>query len=192
MLSVTETMGRINEGRQNMPRPEKVQRVEEITENFKSARNIFIADYSGLNVNDITDLRKQLRENGVAFRVEKNTLLRRAMSKLGWEELLPDLKGPTAVAVSAEDPNVPAKILYDFYDRLEKPKVRVFRVDERLYQGDDLKPLAKLPPRDVLLSELIAAVESPIATLIGTLDGVMRDFVGTLEALAKKKEEGGE
>jgi large subunit ribosomal protein L10 len=174
-----------------MPRPEKVQRVEEITEKFKSARNVFIADYSGLNVIDITDLRKQLRENGITFRVEKNTLLRRAVSNLGWDDLLPALKGPTAVAIAADDPTIPAKILHDFYIRLKKPKVRAFRVDDRIYELRDLKPLAQLPPRDILLAQVIAAVESPISALIGTLDGVIRDFISTVEAMAKQKEEGG-
>jgi large subunit ribosomal protein L10 len=171
-----------------MPRPEKVQRVAEITERLKGARNIFITDYSGLNVIDITELRKQMREGGVTFRVEKNTLLRRAAADLGLENLVPEFRGPTAVVLSEEDPTVPAKILHDFYDRLEKPKVRVFRVEDRIYGPDDVKPLAQLPPRETLLAQLVAAVESPISSLIGTLDGVIRDFITTIEAIAEKRE----
>lgn len=174
-----------------MPRPEKIQRVDEITEKFRSSSNVFIADYSGLNVVDITDLRKQLRDNGISFRVEKNTLLRRAATELGWNELLAEFKGPTAVAISAADPTVPAKILQEFFGRLEKPKVRAFRVDKRMYAGDHLKPLALLPPREILLSQVVAAVESPLTALVGTLDGIIREFIGTIEAIAKEKQESG-
>jgi large subunit ribosomal protein L10 len=171
-----------------MARPEKMQRVEEITAKFKSARNVFVADYSGLNVVDITDLRKQLRDKGISFRVEKNTLLRRAAADVGWSDLLAEFKGPTAVAVSAEDPGVPAKILQEFYGRLEKPKVRAFRIDNRLYAAGDLKLLAQLPPREILLSQVVAAVESPLTSLVGTLDGIIREFISTIEAIAKEKQ----
>ena len=173
-----------------MPRPEKVQRVAELTEKLKVSRNIFITDYSGLNVIDITKLRKQMRESGVSFRVEKNTLLRRAAADLGLEDLIPGLKGPTAIALSDEDPTIPAKILQDFYNRLEKPKVRIFRIEDRFYGPSDVKLLAELPPRETLLAQLVAAVESPISSLIGTLDGIIREFIATIEAIAEKRESG--
>jgi len=175
-----------------MPRPEKVQRVAELSEEFKGARNIFITDYSGLNVIDITELRKQLRESGISFRVEKNTLLRRAATESGFDSLIPQLKGPTAIAFSPEDPTVAAKIFYDFYDRLEKPRVRVFQIDDRLYEPEKLKPLAQLPPRDLLLAQLVATIESPITALVGTLDAIIREFIATVDALADKRKETGE
>jgi large subunit ribosomal protein L10 len=174
-----------------MPRPEKVQRVAELTAEFKGAQNIFITDYSGLNVIDITELRKQLRESGVSFRVEKNTLLRRAAADLGYDDLIPLFKGPTAVAFSAQDPTVTAKIMYDFYSRLEKPQVRMFRIENRLYEPAKLEPLAKLPPKEIVLAQLVAAIESPISSLIGTLDAIIREFVATVDAIAKQKKETG-
>ncbi len=172
-----------------MPRPEKVARVAEISESLKAAKNIFITDYSGLNVIDVTEMRKQLRENGVSYRVYKNTLMRRAAAELEMDDLADQFTGQTAVAVSTEDPTVPARILYDFFNRLEKPKVRVFRIEDKQYGPEDFKQLAKLPPRDIVLSQLIAAIESPISALVGTLDGVIRDFVGTVDAIAEKKKE---
>jgi len=174
-----------------MPRPEKVQRVAELSEEFKGARNIFITDYSGLNVIDITELRKQLRESGISYRVEKNTLLRRAAAESGYDDLVPEFKGPTAIAFSPEDPTVAAKIFYDFYDRLEKPHVRVFQIDDRLYEPEKLKPLAKLPPRDIVLAQLVATIESPISALIGTLDAIIREFIATVDAIADQKKESG-
>ncbi len=171
-----------------MPRPEKVQRVAEIAEKFKSSRNVFVADYTGLTVIDITDLRRQLREKGITFRVEKNTLLRLAAKEVGWDTLIPEFSGPTAIALSSDDPAEPAKILHEFYDRLDKPVVRIFQVDDHRYGPDDLKALAKLPPREILLSQLVAAVESPITGLVGTLDGIIRNFVMTIEAIIEKKQ----
>jgi large subunit ribosomal protein L10 len=175
-----------------MARPEKVQRVAELAEEFKGARNIFITDYSGLNVIDITELRKQLRESGISYRVEKNTLLRRAATDVGCADLVPLFKGPTAIAFSAEDPTVAAKIFHDFYDRLDKPRVRMFRIEDRLYEPDKLAPLAKLPPREIVLSQLVAVIESPISALIGTLDAIIREFVATVDAIAEKKKEAGD
>ncbi len=173
-----------------MPRPEKVQRVAEIAEKFKESRNVFVADYTGLTVIDITDLRKQLREKGITFRVEKNTLLRLAAKEAGWDKLIPEFKGPTAIALSGDDPAEPAKILHDFYDRLDKPVVRIFQVGNHQYGPDQLKALAKLPPREVLLSQLVAAVESPITGLVGTLDSIIREFIMTIEAIIEQKQDG--
>jgi len=173
-----------------MLRPEKVQRVAEITERFRAARSIFVADYTGLKVVDITELRRRLREQGVTFRVEKNTLLRRAAVEAGLEELIPQFEGPTAVAFALDDPTVPARILQEFYARLEKPKVRAFRVEGRMYGPGDVRPLAELPPREVLLSMVVAAVESPISALVGTLNAILRECVATVEAIAEKKQAG--
>ena len=171
-----------------MPRLEKIQRVAEITETFRAATSIFVADYSGLKVVDITELRKRLRERGVTFRVEKNTLLRRAAADAGLDELIAEFKGPTAVAMTREDPTIPAKILHQFYSRLEKPKVRIFRVEGRVYGPGDVKPLADLPPRDILLGIVVAAVQSPIAAFVGTLNAILRECVATVEAIVEQKD----
>ena len=172
-----------------MPRPEKVKIVEGLAGQFSSAGTVFVADYTGLSVTDITDLRAQLRKAGVSMRVAKNTLLRLAAQQAGLPELSNHFTGPTAVAFGKKDPVAGAKVLHEFYTRLARPRVRAFVVERKRYSGDDLKALAALPPREVLLSQLLAAIESPIAGFVGTLNAVIRDFIGTIDALAKKKGE---
>ena len=174
-----------------MARPEKVQIVEQLADQLGNAGSVFVADYAGLKVADVTDLRAQLREAGVSMRVAKNTLLRLAADRAGMQDLVDHFRGPTAVAFGGADGVAGAKIFQEFFTRLEKPLIRTFVIDKRSYDGVDLKAIAALPSREVLLAQLVAAIESPISSLISSIDGVMRDFVGTIDALAKKKEEGG-
>lgn len=174
-----------------MLRPEKIQVVEEMTTRLKEAGSVFVADYAGLKVTDMTDLRRQLREAGVQFRVVKNTLLRRAAEDAGLPELIPYFKGPTAVALSSDDPIPVAKVLHEFSVRLQLPKVRAFLVDQKTYGPEDLRALASLPSREVILSQVVAAVEGPIVGFIQTLEGIIREFVGTIDALARQRTETG-
>ncbi|RME30435.1 MAG: 50S ribosomal protein L10, partial [Candidatus Zixiibacteriota bacterium] len=148
-----------------MARPEKVQAVEELQALFENANSYFVTDYQGLNVADMTVLRRNFRENGVKFLVSKNTLLRRAVQAVGMESLEPFLTGPTAVAFVEKDPAVAAKIIYDSFKEKKLPRVKAFVVDDQLFEADDIKRLADLPPREVLLSQLVAAVESPLTSL---------------------------
>jgi len=170
-----------------MPRQEKVQVVDEVREHFRAAGSVFVTDYAGLTVADMTELRKQLRAAGVKYRVAKNTLLRRAANDAGLTELADAFVGPTAVAFGPEDPVAAAKIFQEFVGRLEKPKVRRFIVEKRAFGAAELRALASLPPRPVLLGQVVAAIEGPIAQFIGTLDGIVRELVGTVDAIANSK-----
>lgn len=175
-----------------MPTQAKIDKVAELTKTFSDAENIFITDYVGLNVSQMTKLRKELRDSGVTYVIAKNTLLRIAAKDSGYEILVPHLKGPTAVAFSAADPNVPAKILYDTWKELKdlkKPEIKAFYIDDQLFDGSDAERIAKLPTREVLLSQLVSAVQAPISEFVGTLDGILRELVGTLDALAEKRKE---
>jgi large subunit ribosomal protein L10 len=171
-----------------MATAEKIQVVEEMTAEFKKAGSVFVADYAGLRVGDMTQLRKQLREAGVSMHVVKNTLLRRAASDVGFGEISEHFKGPTAVAFGPSDPVAAAKIFHEFYGRLEKPTIRKFVFEKRTYGTADLKAIASLPPKEVILAQLIGAIEGPIAGFIGTLDAVIRELVGTVDAIAEKKQ----
>jgi len=175
-----------------MPTQAKIDLVAALKERFSGADNIFVTDYQGLSVEQINKLRKELRDSGVKFVVAKNTLMRIAARDAGYDDVLPYLEGPTAVAFSNADPNVPAKILYDAYkqfDKISKPEVKAFYIDRKQFSAGDVERLAKLPPREVLLSHLVSAVESPIAGLVSTLEAVIRDLVGTVDAIVRAKEE---
>lgn len=175
-----------------MPTQNKIETIASLKERFSAAQNIFITDYAGLNVEQMTKLRQNLRGSGVTYLVAKNTLMRLAAKETGYDEMVKYLTGPTAVAMSSTDPNVPAKILFDAgkeFESVGKPSIRAFFIDRQLFDGRAAEEIAKLPPRPVLLSILVSAVEGPISNLIGTIDGIIRELVGTLDAVARKKEE---
>ncbi len=175
-----------------MPTQAKKDMVADLQERFSGASNIYLTDYAGLDVAQITKLRKDLRDNGIKLIVAKNTLLSLAAKGAGYEGMDEFFNGPTAVAFSDADPNVPAKILYDAYkeyDKIKKPEVKAFYVDNQFFPGVDIEKMAKLPPRDILLSQLVASVEGPIVNFVGTLDGIIRELVGTIDALVEQKGE---
>ncbi len=170
-----------------MLREEKSEHVARIKELFESSNAFFLTDYQGLNVPDITILRKNLREANVKFTVAKNTLFRLAAKDAGVEGLEEYLEGPTAIAFAADDPSVAAKILYESHKKTELPRFKVFMVEGQLHQADEVRALAELPPRDVLLSQVVASVEAPLTELVGTIDGFFREIVGLVDAVADQK-----
>ncbi|RKO63398.1 50S ribosomal protein L10 [Caldibacillus debilis] len=156
---------------------QKKRIVEEITEKLKKSQTTVIVDYRGLNVAEITELRKQLREAGVEFKVYKNTLMRRAAEKAELSQLNEFLTGPNAVAFSEHDPVMPAKILNDFAKKNEKLEIKAGVVEGRLVSISEIKALAELPPREGLLSMLLSVLQAPI-----------RNFALAVKAVADQKE----
>lgn len=158
----------------------KQVRVEEITEKFKGAATAVVVDYRGLNVSQITELRKQLREAGVEFKVYKNTMTRRATEVAGLEGLNEYLTGPNAIAFSAEDVVAPAKIINDFAKKNDKLEIKAGVIEGAIASADDIKALAELPSREGLLSMLLSVLQAP-----------MRNFALVTKAVAEQKEEQG-
>lgn len=158
----------------------KQVRVEEITEKFKGAATAVVVDYRGLNVSQITELRKQLREAGVEFKVYKNTMTRRATEVAGLEGLNEYLTGPNAIAFSSEDVVAPAKIINDFAKKNDKLEIKAGVIEGTIASADDIKALAELPSREGLLSMLLSVLQAP-----------MRNFALVTKAVAEQKEEQG-
>ncbi|HSO58092.1 MAG TPA: 50S ribosomal protein L10 [Paenisporosarcina sp.] len=158
----------------------KKVRVEEITEKFKTAATVVVVDYRGLTVGQITELRKQLREAGVEFKVYKNTMTRRAVEVLGLEGLNENLTGPNAIAFSTEDVVAPAKIINDFAKKNDKLEIKAGVIEGAIASADDIKALAELPSREGLLSMLLSVLQAP-----------MRNFALVTKAVAEQKEEQG-
>lgn len=176
-----------------MPTQAKIDIVAGLKERFEASSNIFVTDYAGLNVEQMNKLRKELREAGIKYVISKNTLMQIAARECGFEKLAKHLQGPVAVAFSDTDPNIPAKILFDTYKEnkdLQKPEVKVFYIDKQEFSGSDAERMAKLPPREILLSQVVSAVEGPISNLVGTLNSILREIVGTIDAMARKQGEG--
>lgn len=170
-----------------MPKPEKIEAVAEIRKMFESAGSFFVTDYQGLNVADMTALRKRLRDNKVKYLIAKNTLLKLAAREAGVSDIDEHLLGPTAVAFTSDDPAGAAKILNDYYKDKELPRMKVFVVDNQLFHGTEITRLADLPSREILLGQLVAAIEAPLTSLVGALDGFFRELVGSVDALAEKR-----
>jgi large subunit ribosomal protein L10 len=170
-----------------MPKPEKVQAVAELKELFENANSFFVTDYQGLNVADMTDLRRDLRKSDVRYLIAKNTLLKLAVSQAGIAGIDKHLSGPTAVAFAHGDPAAAAKVINESFKKRELPRVKVFSVENELYAAEQLGRLADLPSREQLLSQLVADIESPIAAVARMINGIFQELVGTVDALADKK-----
>jgi len=123
----------------------------------------------------------------VEFIVEKNTLTKRALADRGVKELDPYLEGPTGIALG-QDEVAGAKILSEFSKEFEKPALKAAYIGGQLYGPDGIKVLAMLPPREVLLGQFIGALRSPLQGFAGVLSGSIRQLVGTIDAIAKKKQ----
>jgi large subunit ribosomal protein L10 len=171
------------------PRAEKSSVVLELTEKFEKSPSFFLTNFTGLSVEGATTLRKNLRAGNSSYRVAKNTLIHLAAQRAKLPSLEQYLAGPTGIAFAPEDPIAAAKVLADFIKKNERPKVRAFYLDGRLYTGAELTKIAALPGKKELLARVIGSIQAPIANLIGTLDGVTRKLVLTIDALAKKKGE---
>lgn len=170
-----------------MPKQEKLDSVAELKEIFSEAKSIFVTDYMGLNVADISRLRKNLRDGDVRFVVAKNTLFKIAAREAGVPALDEHFKGPTAVAFAIKDPSMAAKILNASFKEKQLPRVKAFVVDRQVHGAEQVQALADLPSREVLLSSLVSVVESPLTQLVGAIEAVMIDLVRTIDALADKQ-----
>jgi large subunit ribosomal protein L10 len=166
---------------------EKQAIVEALTAKLRAARSVYVTDFAGLNVAQVSDLRRRLRKAGVEYVVIKNTLARRALSGATVSGLDGHLKGPTALALSL-DASAAAKVLTDFAKEHQKPSVKGGMVDGRAVTPDQVKRLAALPPREQLLAELGAAMQAPMAGFLGALQALLSNFAGALEALKTQRE----
>lgn len=167
---------------------EKGQVVSEIMEKFQKSSGVVLADYRGLTVAQVTQLRAQLRQAGVEYRVLKNTLVRRAANEVGVEGLDPYLAGPTAVAFSA-DPVAPAKVLTEFAkaNKLKSFQIKAGVVEGKVIGPEGVKALADLPSREVLLTMVVRGMQAPLAGMVNVLQGPIRKMGYALEEVRKLK-----
>jgi large subunit ribosomal protein L10 len=166
-----------------MNRTEKQTAIDALTAKLAEARAIYVTDYQGLTVGKVTDLRRRLHKAGVDYVVVKNTLALRALKAAAVAGLDTHVTGPTAFALSQGDAAAAAKVLTDFAKEFEKPALKAALVDGRTVTPEQIKRLAQLPPRDVLLGELAGALQAPLAGFVGALTGLLSTFVGAVEAL---------
>ncbi|OQX85374.1 MAG: 50S ribosomal protein L10 [Candidatus Latescibacteria bacterium 4484_7] len=170
-----------------MVQPGKIERVEDLKGLLESAKSIVLNDFTGLNVKDISELRKKCRENNVTFKVVKNTLAKRAIAELRIDELEPMFEGPTAIAVSAEDEVAPAQVLKKFADDYELPRLKGGYIAGHIYDAKEIERLASLPSKEVLLAQVVGTMQAPLRGLVTVLDASPRGLVQVLNAIAEKR-----
>ena len=170
-----------------MARPEKEAAVVEIQEKLQKSKAVVIADYRGLNVGEVTELRKKLREAGVEYKVAKNTLTSRAAKAAQIEGLDEYLTGPNAMAFGYNDVVLPAKILSTFAKDHKKLSIKGGILEGKVIDFNAVKALADLPSREVLLGQVAGVMQAPLRGLATVLSGPMRNMVYALEAVRKQK-----
>lgn len=163
--------------------------VADVNETAASALSLVIADARGCTVSEMTELRKQARENNVYMRVVRNTLAKRAVEGTEYEIASEAFRGPSLLAFSMEDPGAAARLFKDFAKANDAFEVRALAVSGQLLGAEQLDVLAKLPTRDEALSQLMSVMQAPVAKLVRTMNEVPGKLVRTLAAVRDQKQE---
>ena len=149
---------------------------------------MFFTDFSGLTVEQATELRREFRRAGVDYRVVKNTLIQKALEQVtGYDSVFDRLAGPTGVAFAYDDPIAPARIMQKFTEKHSKLSLKVCVIEHQVYDGPRLAELAKLPSRKEIIAGILTIVQSPLAGVPTVLNALMRDIASLVDEISKKK-----
>ena len=147
-----------------MNRSEKDQIIADVAEAVGRARGLYFTDFTGLTVEEATELRREFRKSGVDYRVVKNTLIRKALENVtGFDRVYDSLVGPTGVAFAYEDPVSPAKVIKKFADKHKKLSLKVCVLEREVFEGARLEELATVPTRTELIASVLGSIEAPLA-----------------------------
>lgn len=146
--------------------------VQEISESIKDAQSVVVVDYRGLTVAEDTQLRKELREAGISYKVYKNTMMNFAFKGTDFESLAPVLEGPSAIAISTEDATAPARILAKFAKTAPALEIKAGVIEGTFYDAAGMKAIASVPSREELLSKFLGSIQSPITNLARVLNQI--------------------
>ncbi len=172
-----------------MNKESKQQIVADLHDKLQRAKAVFLADFRGMNVGKATELRNELRKAGVEYKVVKNTLLDLASQETDKAALSPHYAGPTAIALSYDDPVAAAKVLSRFAKEQQATlKLKAGVLSGKVITVPDIQALADLPSREVLIAKLLGTMQAPTANFVGVLAAVPGSFVRVLNAIKTKKE----
>ncbi|HEX9136599.1 MAG TPA: 50S ribosomal protein L10 [Nitrospirota bacterium] len=169
-----------------MNKQEKKETIDELHEKFARAKTAVITGYTGINVEQITELRSKLRKSQVEYRVVKNTLARRAVQGTGLEPLKDYFVGPVGIALGFDDVVAPAKVLFEFNKTQEKLQLKIGVLDGKLLQQADIKALATLPSLNSLRGKIIGLLQAPASRMVGVLAAPGGQIARVLKAKAEK------
>ena len=171
-----------------MNKNEKAEIVEEVKEMLNNSSAIYLTDFSGITVADITNIRNEFRKEGVKYKVIKNTLFSRAVSESGkYSKLINDLVGMTGYAFAGDNPVAPAKIIKKYFDGTQKLALKACYIEDQFYDGTKLNELAMLPSKKEIMAGILRAVNSPATGIVGAINAVMRDLVSVVDQISKKQ-----
>ena len=171
-----------------MKQTEKQNIIEDLHDRFSKAKVVILTDYKGLDVAMLSDLRKQLKEAGVEYKVVKNTLLALASEDTDAVLIRDHFKGPSAVALSYDDPVAPAKVLIKFAEGNDKLDIRMGVMGGQLLDPARIKALSDLPSREALLAQLLSVLNGVPTGFVRTLNAIPVQFLNVLQAIKEKKE----
>lgn len=171
---------------------EKLEVTSELAGRLSEAKVLYLADFTGLDVKSMTELRRRFRETGSQFVVVKNRLALRALEQLDLPDIREYLRGPTGFVLAGSDPLAPAKALREFAkENDDRPALKIGVVENRIVSADEITQLADLPPQEQLLAGIAGSLTAPVAGAVGVLEGLLRDLAFLIEEVARAKEAGG-
>jgi large subunit ribosomal protein L10 len=168
-----------------VPTPEKQETVEDFKSRLEGAKTVLVTEYRGLTVRQLSDLRKQLRGVSAQYKIIKNRLAKLAMTDTDLSKLVPHLKGPTGMVISKEDPVAVAKALHTFARTNQALAIKAGFIEGQVLPPADLKALSELPTKDAIRSQIIGAIQGPLAQLVGLLQATQRDIAYVLSERGK-------
>lgn len=176
-----------------MNKQDKETIISGIKEKLDKATSIYLTDFAGLTVKETNELRDELFHANVDYKVFKNTLIKKALEggdnkfSAKFDIISEHLKGPTGVIFTYDDPVSPARIIKKFYDKSEKPKLKVALVEDVAYDRTKLNDLASLQSKSEVISSIIGSLHAPISGIVHTINAVFRDLASIVEEVAKTK-----
>ena len=171
-----------------MDRNEKSEIISEIKELLESSSAVYLTDYHGINVEDISSIRNQFRNEGVKYKVYKNTLVKRALDEIGkYDKIADHLVGMTGFAFTSTNPLAPAKIINKYFGDKEKLSLKGCYVEGEYFDGTQLKTLATLPTKDELIASIMGSLDSPVSGIVGAINAVMRDLVSVVDQISQRE-----
>ncbi|HYW07463.1 MAG TPA: 50S ribosomal protein L10 [Longimicrobium sp.] len=172
-----------------MNKQEKDVVVGELRNKLRTASAFYLTDFTGLNVKQITEFRSRLRKQGVEYVVVKNTLAQRALQGLELPDVAASFTGPTGLVIGERDAVAAAKVLTDFMKEYgDRPAVKAAVVERRSIDAAQVKKLADMPPREVLLAQIAGGLQQPMSRLVGGMSQIMAGFARAVDALRQQKE----
>ena len=172
-----------------MDRTTKLGLINGLAARLKDSPNLYVTDFTGLRVKQMTELRRRLRKAGVEYVVVKNTLAERALKEMKVAGLEASFSGPTGIVFAGADPVPAAKVLGDFVKEFEKPSIKAGLVEGKTLSPADVKRLASLPSREQMLAQLGGAFQAPLQGFLGAMNGLLSQWIGALEALRSQRAE---